>query len=69
MTIRADAADINKITGGKIRVVADLSNYTLPGTHTVNDVTVSIDGYSDAGVVGEYAIVVSLAEPTTEEDN
>lgn len=69
VTIRADAADINKITGGKIRVVADLSNYTLPGTHTVNEVTVYIDGYSDAGVVGEYAIVVSLAEPTTEEDN
>ena len=48
-------------------MVADMSNYTSAGTHTVNEVTVYIDGYSDAGVVGEYSIVVSLAAP--EEDN
>lgn len=67
VTIRASEADIEKITGGNIRVVADMSNYTSAGTHTVNEVTVYIDGYSDAGVVGEYSIVVSLAAP--EEDN
>ncbi len=69
VTVRASAADISKITTGNIRVVADMTNYTAVGTHTVNEVMVYIDGYADAGVVGEYTIVVSLAEPSEEDEN
>lgn len=61
--VRADAKDIAKINSSNIRVVADLSSYTSAGTHTVNEVTVYIDGYPTAGVIGDYALVVTLAEP------
>lgn len=69
VTIRASEKEIAKITTSNIRVVADMTNYTAVGTHTVDEVTVYIDGYPDAGVAGAYSIVVSLAEPSEEEEN
>lgn len=64
--IRASAADIEKITANNIRLVADLEGYSIPGTNTV-PVEVYIDGYPEAGCIGEYTIVVTLAEKTDEE--
>lgn len=65
--VRAATSDINKITANNLRVVADLADYSIPGTNTV-PVTIYIDGYPEAGVIGdEYTIVVSLAEKTEEE--
>lgn len=66
VTIRASTADISKITANNIRLVADLDGYTLPGTNTV-PVEVYIDGYPEAGCIGEYTVVVSLSEKTEEE--
>lgn len=59
--IRAKGADIEKIAANNIRAVADLSDITAPGTYTV-PVTIYVDGYSSAGVIGEYSVVALAAE-------
>ena len=66
VTIRASESDIAKITSNNLRLVADLADYSIPGTNSV-PVTVYIDGFPNAGVIGDYTIVVSLAEKTAEE--
>lgn len=50
-TVRASATDIDTIAANNLRVVADLSEYTQAGTYQV-PVTIYIDGYPDAGVIG-----------------
>ena len=65
VTIRADAADANKITANNIRIVADMIAYTQTGTYQV-PVTVRIDGYQSAGAIGQYSIAVNLAAADTE---
>ena len=65
VTIRADAADANKITANNIRIVADMSAYTQTGTYQV-PVTVRIDGYQSAGAIGQYSIAVNLAAADNE---
>ena len=42
-----------------MRAVADLSGFVQPGTYQI-PVEVYIDGFPDAGVIGEYTIVVNL---------
>lgn len=63
--IRGPKMIIDLITEYNIRIVADLmdldqatGNYTVPAT-------IYIDGYSDAGAVGKYAVVVEVAEEGT----
>ena len=58
--IRGPEEEVNRITESQLRIVADLSN-TDPstGSRTV-PVKVYLDGSSSVGVVGEYAISVSL---------
>ena len=65
VTVRASASDIDKISSSSLRVVADMTGCTQAGTYQV-PVTIYIDGYPDAGVVGEYSIAVTLTrtEPT-----
>lgn len=60
-TVRASTADINKINANNMRVVADLSGFSQPGTYQV-PVEIYIDGFPDAGVIGEYTIVVNLKQ-------
>lgn len=59
VTVRASEADIDKITSSSLRVVADMSGCTQAGTYQV-PVTIYIDGYPDAGVIGEYSIAATL---------
>ena len=61
ITVRASEADIENIADNHLRVVADLSEITKAGSYMV-PVTVWIDGFEDAGVMGEYTIVVSLED-------
>ena len=59
-TVRASNTEIDRIAANNLRVVADLSEYTQAGTYQV-PVTIYIDGYPDAGVIGDdYKIVVVL---------
>ena len=59
-TVRASSSDIEKIAANNLRVVADLSEFSQAGTYQV-PVTIYIDGYPDAGVIGDdYKIVVVL---------
>ena len=59
-TVRASNNEIDRIAANNLRVVADLSEYTQAGTYQV-PVTIYIDGYPDAGVIGDdYKIVVVL---------
>ncbi len=60
VTFRASADDIRKISANNVRIVADMSEYTLPGTYQV-PVQVSFDGFPGAGVVGEYTVAVTLS--------
>ena len=61
-TVRASESDIKQIAANNLRVVADLSEYSQAGTYQV-PVTIYIDGYPDAGVIGDdYKIVVVLED-------
>lgn len=61
VTVRASVSDINNISSSSLRVVADMTGCTQAGTYQV-PVTVYIDGYPDAGVIGEYSIAVTLTK-------
>ncbi len=63
--IRATAETLDAIQTNNIRVVADLSSVTSEGSQEV-PVEVYIDGYTDAGVLGEYTIYVSASIPEEE---
>lgn len=59
VVIRAPSSEIGKISANNVRAIADLSGQTKEGTYTAN-VTISIDGFEKAGVIGEYSCVVTL---------
>ena len=61
ISVRASEADIENIAENHLRVVADLLEITKAGSYMV-PVTVWIDGFENAGVMGEYTIVVSLED-------
>ena len=60
VVVRGPEEILAQISPHNLRAVADLSNVgTATGRYTV-PVEVYLDGYADAGVVGEYQAVVSL---------
>ncbi len=67
VTIRASESSIDSITYHNIRLVANLQDYSGIGRYEV-PVKVYIDGYEDAGALGEYSIIVNLISQTAEED-
>ncbi len=64
--VRGPQAIVDLINAYSIRVVGDLSQYGQAAGRYAVDVKVYIDGYSDAGVVGDYTVVVSLEEKAEE---
>ena len=65
MTFRASTDDIRKISANNVRIIADMSEYTQPGTYQV-PVDVTFDGFADAGVIGEYTVAVTLSRAAEE---
>jgi YbbR domain-containing protein len=63
VNIRAPESVLNLIEANNIRVVADLTDIT---TSSKVPVTVYVDGYSEAGAVGDYAVYVQV-KPQSEE--
>jgi hypothetical protein len=63
VNIRAPESVLDQIEANNIRVVADLTDIT---TSSKVPVTVYVDGYSEAGAVGDYAVYVQV-KPQTEE--
>ena len=59
VSLRGPIDQVSKVSANNIRAVADLSNYTKPGTYEV-PVTIYIDGYSAVGVLETRTITVSL---------
>lgn len=61
VTVRAPADLIGDITADNVRIVADLSDYE--STTGVIAVTAKayVDGYENAGTIGEYTVSVSLS--------
>jgi len=59
VSLRGPMDQVSKVSPNNIRAVADLSNYTKPGTYEV-PVTIYIDGYSNVGVLETRTITVSL---------
>lgn len=64
VTIRANAADAERITANSIRIVADMSGYSQEGTYQV-PVSVHVDGY-EAGAIGQYSIAATLSRAEQE---
>ena len=61
VSLRGPMDQVSMVTPNNIRAVADLSNYTKPGTYEV-PVTIYIDGYPGVGVLETRTITVSLTE-------
>lgn len=65
--IRGPQEIIDLVNAYNVRIVADLADLgSAVGRYAV-DAKVIVDGYSDAGGVGDYAVVVSLEESIPEE--
>lgn len=61
ITVRAPADDLKQITADNVRIVADLTDYaTTSGTVEV-PVKVYVDGFDNAGAVGDYTVSVTLS--------
>ena len=58
VTVRAPAETISQITADNIRVVADLTNYKATSGTVAVPAKVYVDGFSDAGAIGEYVVNV-----------
>lgn len=57
VTIRAPEATLSEISPNNIRAVADVSGMTTTGKVPT---TIYVDGFPDAGAVGDYAMYVSI---------
>ena len=57
VTYRASSEDVKRISANNVRIVADM---TQPGTYQV-PVEVYFDGFSGAGVIGDYTVAVTLS--------
>ncbi len=66
--IRGPESSVNQIEPNNIRAVADLADLDLPiGQHKI-DVIVTIDGFTDSGVIGGgYSIAIEILPPGTPE--
>ncbi len=65
VTIRAPADVLSSIEANNIRAVADLTDIT---TTSRAPVTVYVDGYSEAGAVGDYVLYVRVVPAAAEEE-
>lgn len=64
VTIRAPAETLAAIEANNIRAVADLTDITMTSRAPV---TVYVDGYPEAGAVGDYVLYVRVMPAATEE--
>lgn len=66
--LRGLTEELDVLTGEDLRITANLSNITEPGTYTV-PVSIQINGYQNVGVKGSYQVIISveLAEEETED--
>ena len=51
---------MKRISANNVRIVADMTEFTQPGTYQV-PVEVYFDGFSGAGVIGDYTVAVTLS--------
>ena len=67
VTIRGPQEIIDLVNAYNVRIVADLTELGAAVGRYAVDAKIIVDGYSDAGGVGNYAVVVSLEEGVPEE--
>ena len=68
VTVRAPKNQIDLIESNNIRVVLDLSNISAYNGNQLISAAIYVDGFADAGVVGDYTVAVTLSnEPPVEE--
>ena len=66
ISVRGPSDEIERITAGNVRVVADLSSISgVAGNYTCENVTIYLDGFPNSGVMGSYSVAVNLM---TQED-
>ena len=70
VSLRANTEDIDQIQTSNIRIVVDLSGVTVrDGAFSVKvPLTIYIDGFEDAGTIGDYSVVVDLIPILNEPD-
>jgi len=70
VTIRAPKSQIDYIEANNIRIVLDMSGADAYKGNQIIPATVYVDGFEDAGVVGDYTVAVSLTDiPVTPEED
>ena len=62
--LRGLDTELDALSGENLLVTADLSGIQGAGSYTV-PATVTINGYSNVGVKGNYQVIVSVAPPVT----
>ena len=67
VTIRAPKSQIEYIDSNNIRVVLDLSDAGAYNGNQLIEATVIVDGFEDAGVIGEYTVAVTLSNRPPEQ--
>jgi YbbR domain-containing protein len=67
VTIRAPKSQIEYIDSNNIRVVLDLSDAGAYNGNQLIEATVIVDGFEDAGVIGEYTVAVTLSNKPPEQ--
>ncbi|MCD8007864.1 MAG: hypothetical protein LUF68_02835 [Clostridiales bacterium] len=66
VTIRASSDTLSQISANNIRAVADLTDVT---TTSRVPVTIYVDGFDDAGAVGDYIIYIQIAEEEVDDQS
>ena len=60
ITIRGSGADLAKVSGSNVRIVADLTEYAA-ATGTIEvPAKIYVDGFENVGAVGDYTVSVTL---------
>ncbi len=68
VTVRAPKNQIDLIESNNIRVVLDLSDISAYTGNQLIGASIYIDGFADAGIVGDYTVAVTLSKEPFVED-
>lgn len=66
--VRGVAEEVNELTAGNIRAVADLAAINGSTGQYLVSVEILIDGFDDVGAMGSYNVLVTISETVTQED-
>ena len=63
--LRGTNEQLQNISSDNIRAVADLTDYNTSVGQYMPTVKISVDGYTDVGALGDYAIAIEIRKDET----